>query len=95
METKLEELLGQAKAAHGEYERTELKGVYDQQWPRWYAQYAVDHGIGDVVGRSVSVDELAGLLSRSWDETQSADPTPTEPWEAYTARRIATELSAP
>ena len=55
----LEALLAEAEAAHGVYETTELNGVYDQDWPRWYAAYAVDHGIGALLGRDVSVDELA------------------------------------
>jgi hypothetical protein len=36
-EERLEELLRQAEAAHGEYER-EL-GRPDEDWPAWYARY--------------------------------------------------------
>ena len=32
-------LLVQAEGAHGVYETTELHGVYDQDWARWYAAY--------------------------------------------------------
>ena len=39
-------LLGRTEEAHGAYERAELDGVYDEDWPRWYATYAVDNGIG-------------------------------------------------
>ena len=42
----IDALLVRAAAAHGEFEETELQGVYDQAWPRWYATYAVEHGIG-------------------------------------------------
>ena len=87
----LERLLVEAEAAHGVYEKTELNGVYDEEWPRWYAQYAVDHGIADLVGRAMSVDELAQLLTRSWDEQQRADTQSTESWSAFTARRLAAE----
>jgi phosphoserine phosphatase len=31
--------LKQAAAAHGEYETNELNGVYDEQWPEWYAEH--------------------------------------------------------
>ena len=31
--------LKRAAAAHGIYEKTELGGVYDENWPQWYAQH--------------------------------------------------------
>jgi hypothetical protein len=37
---RLAELLREAEAAHGEYER-EL-GHRDEDWPTWYARYIVD-----------------------------------------------------
>jgi hypothetical protein len=73
------------------YETTELNGVYDEDWPRWYAAYAVDHGIGSLLGRDVSADELAQSLTASWDELQRAHPRPTDPWTTYIARRLAAE----
>jgi len=88
----LEALLGEAETAHGAYETTELNGVYDQEWPRWYAEYAVDHGIGEIVGRPVGADELAALLTASWSELQQTDPRPSEPWTTFIARRLAAEL---
>jgi len=33
------ELLKQAAAAHGLHEEQELGGVYDEQWPEWYAAH--------------------------------------------------------
>jgi hypothetical protein len=88
----IEALLRQTEAAHGAYETTELKGVYDQAWPRWYAAYAVEHGIGALVGHAVTTDELAQFLGTSWAESEAADPRPSESWAASTARRIAAEL---
>ena len=88
----LEALLGEAETAHGAYETTELNGVYDQEWPRWYAAYAVDHGIGEIVGRPVGADELAALLTASWSELQQTDPRPSEPWATVVAGRLAAEL---
>jgi hypothetical protein len=88
----LRALLSEAEEAHGVYETTELNGVYDQNWPRWYAQWAVEHGISDLIGRPVSVEELARFLTSSWQEAQGADPPPTDPWPVATARRIAAEL---
>jgi hypothetical protein len=85
-------LLVETQQAHGAFEATELNGVYDQEWPRWYAAYAVDHGIGALVGHAVAVDELAEFLTSSNAELERADPKPDEPWAAYTARRITAEL---
>ena len=88
----INELLVRAEAAHGVYERTELDGVYDREWPRWYAGFAVEHGIGALVGREVTTDELAGFLARTNAELEGTDPKPDEPWSAHTARRIVAEL---
>jgi hypothetical protein len=35
-------LLKETAAAHGEYEKAELNGVFDEQWPEWYATYFTD-----------------------------------------------------
>jgi hypothetical protein len=88
----IEALLAQAEAAHGVYETTELNGVYDRDWPRWYATYAVEHGIGNLVGHPVTADELAAFLTAAWSEFEQADPGPAEPWSTVIARRIASEL---
>jgi len=85
-------LLSETEAAHGVFETTELNGVYDQDWPRWYAAYAVGHGIGDLLGHPVAADTLARSLARTFDEFKGAEPRPTEPWATWTARRVATEL---
>ena len=88
---QLTTLLVQAGEAHGRFEQTELQGVYDQAWPRWYATYAVEHGIGALVGRLITIDRLAEFLASSNAEFEQIEPKPAEPWAAYTARRIAAE----
>ena len=35
----LVDLLTRTAAAHGVYEAAELDGVYDEQWPEWYAAH--------------------------------------------------------
>ena len=85
-------LLGEAEAAHGVFETTELNGIYDQDWPRWYAGYAVDHGIGEMLGHPIPADELGRFLAGSWAEYGNREPKPTDPWATYAARRIAAEL---
>ena len=88
----LERLLDEAETAHGVYETTELDGVYDQAWPSWYAGYAMEHGIGDLLGHPISAETLAELLRRAFQDFKDAEPATAEPWARYTARRIATEL---
>lgn len=85
-------LLSRTEEAHGTFETTELDGVYDQEWPRWYAVYAVEHGIGALVGRLVTIDRLAEFLGSTFAELKQIEPTPTESWADYTARRITAEL---
>jgi hypothetical protein len=85
-------LLVKAEAAHGAFEASELNGVYDQEWARWYAAYAMEHGIGALVGHELTPDQLAQLLADSYLEFERADPKPTDAWAAYTARRITAEL---
>ena len=55
-------------------------------------EYAVEHGIGAIVGHEVSPDDLAELLTASWSELQETDPRPAEPWTTFIARRLAAEL---
>ena len=85
----IEEFLLRAEAAHGAYEATELNGVYDEEWPRWYATWAVENGVNELLARSVDADELAGLLASAWDELQRADPKPPDSWSTFVARRLA------
>lgn len=84
-------LLVQAQEAHGTFEATELNGVYDREWARWYAAYAVDHGLGDLLGHAVTPDQLAAFLASSFVEFE-ADPGSDQPWAQYTAARIVAEL---
>jgi hypothetical protein len=85
-------LLSEAEAAHGVYEATELHGVYDQEWPSWYAAYAVAHGMGALVGHPVTADQLAAFLATTFADFKKTEPKPTESWAAWIARRITTEL---
>jgi hypothetical protein len=85
-------LLVEAEKAHAVYEADELGGVYDEEWPRWYAAYAVDHGMGELLGHHVQADRLADFLAAGFDEFKQEDPPPDEPWSAYLARRIVQGL---
>jgi hypothetical protein len=88
----IEALLRETEAAHGAYEASELNGIYDQQWPAWYAGYAVDHGLAKLIGRDIGADELAAFFANSWAEMERAGSKPTDPWPVHMARRIAADL---
>lgn len=90
--TAVATLLRQAEGAHATYEAEELDGVYDEAWPRWYATYAVEHGLGRILGHDVGIDELTAFLAESYADFSSAEPKPPEPWADYTAGRITAEL---
>lgn len=85
-------LLIETEAAHGTFETTELNGIYDQDWPTWYAAYAIDHGIGALIGHAVTTDQLAQFLASTFVEFKRTEPKPTESWAAYTTRRITADL---
>jgi hypothetical protein len=85
-------LLVETMDAHGRYEETELQGVYDEEWPEWYAAWAVEHGLGDLIGHPISADRLARFLAASNAEFERTEPKPTEAWAPWTARRITAEL---
>lgn len=85
-------LLAEAEAAHGVYETTELDGVYDQDWPRWYAEYAVAHGMSVLLGRTVAADELGPFLANTFADFKAIEPKPGDGWAGYTARRISAEF---
>jgi hypothetical protein len=85
-------LLVQTMEAHGKYEERELNGVYDEEWARWYAAYAVEHGIGSLIGHDVTAAQLGRFLASSYEEFKQTEPVPAESWQSYTARRIAEEL---
>ena len=82
-------LLEETERAHGEYETRELGGVYDENWPRWYAGYAVEHGIGALAGAELTVDALAAALSEGFAAYEAIDPRAAEGWAAFIAARIA------
>ena len=91
---ELAELLDRAESAHGAYETTELHGAYDKAWADWYAMWAVDHGIGRLIGRPIAADELSRFLTRSTAELDELRSRPAQTWAAWTAGRIAADLGA-
>lgn len=85
-EASLALLLAEAGSAHGAYETTELGGVYDEQWPAWYARYLVEHGVEAFLDRTVTVEEMARLLA-DCDAAYKRE-NPATSWPEFYARRL-------
>jgi len=85
-------LLVQAEEAHGAYEATQLHGIYDEEWPTWYAGYMVDHGLEDLLGHELLADSVGEFLASTYADFDRADPKPRDPWTAYLGNRMVAEL---
>lgn len=79
-------LLDKTQAAHGVYEVGELQGVYDEDWPSWYAAYLIEHGLGDLLGRPIAAEQLARLL-KLYDENYRTRQL-QEGWPDYYAAQL-------
>jgi hypothetical protein len=86
LQEKLTALLGQAQQAHHAYEATELEGVFDEQWPQWYADFLVANGFADLLAVEADLDELASRLSEI-SQRHKAERI-DESWASYTARNL-------
>lgn len=84
--TLVRKLLNQTGSAHGRYEETVLNGVYDQNWPEWYAGYAVNHGLGSLMGREITAEEFSRFLAASYEDYKQANLGLS--WDEYTARKM-------
>jgi hypothetical protein len=76
----------ETSAAHNEYEQRELNGVYDQLWPGWYAAYLVQHGIGDLLGLTLTSEKLSQLLAQF--DTDYRSQVRQESWPDYYAVQL-------
>ena len=89
-EARVATLLREAEHAHGEYETTALGGNRDDDWPRWYAAYLLDHGLSSILPGTIDmeVDDLASSLARYAADYERENPN--WPWpEAYAQRLVA------
>jgi hypothetical protein len=84
-------LLTQAGNAHHTYEQTVLKGKYDEDWSVWYADYVIQHGLGNIINQPVTTEQLSQFLSESYQVYQQENPT--QNWEDYTAEKMVRELT--
>ena len=89
-EAEISSLLGQTGAAHEVYERDELNGQYDADWPRWYAAYLLEHGLPALLGKTGNHETLKRPLDQvlmEADAKHRAD-APGENWRDYYARYL-------
>jgi hypothetical protein len=89
--TQIAALLSQAGEAHHEYEQNQLGGEYDQNWSTWYADYIIEQGLGKLLNREVSTEQLSQVLSQSNEEYKKENPG--QSWGDYTAQKMLAALS--
>ena len=91
-ETAVAALLREAETAHGAYETNTLGGVFDEDWPAWYAAYLLDHGLVDHLpgAPSLDVDTLAATLARLATDYERGEQT--SPWPDVYAQGIVAGL---
>jgi hypothetical protein len=54
--TKTSTLLSQA--CNHTHEKTILHGVCNQDWPTWYADYVIQHDLGELLNQTVTSSEF-------------------------------------
>lgn len=86
LHTQLTDLISRTGSAHGVYEENELNGVYDQEWAAWYAAWAIENGLNELLGTALDVDTLGPLLTQYHAEHQGL--TTGEGWPGFYARRL-------
>ena len=85
--TKIADLLLRAGSAHHHFEQTVLKGVYDQEWPTWYADYIIAHGLGELLPTPVTVEPLGRFLAENYEVYKRENSK--QGWADFTAQQIA------
>jgi hypothetical protein len=93
IEASVAGLLRETEAAHAVYERDALGGVYDEDWPAWYAAYLREHGLLDVLPRAAALgaEGIAALLAQLDREYRQSQPA--EEWPVVYARHLAATLA--
>jgi hypothetical protein len=90
MQQAVEALLAQTGSAHDVYEKNQLNGVYDQNWPDWYATYLLQNDLNDLLGTSLRAEQLSGML-RQYDRDFKQDH-PGVNWAQFYAARLLAQM---
>ena len=87
-------LLREAETAHVAYETNVLGGVFDEDWPAWYAAYLLDDGLVDRLpsGESLDVATLTAMLARLAADYEQGEQA--SPWPDVYARGIVAGVRA-
>jgi len=85
-EMQIAQLLADTQNAHHHYQETQLNGEYNLKWADWFADYLIDHGLGNLLGREVAPEMLAQKLNEL-DRRQRAE-APEEDWPIFYARHM-------
>jgi hypothetical protein len=91
LQNQIAVLLKQAQEAHHTYEKAELDGNYDEQWPVWYADFLLDNGLPALTGTAPDPDALAAFLERTSQQMKSENSQ--EAWNDYTANKLLDTLT--
>ena len=88
--SEISSLLSQCQLAHRQYEIERLNGERDEDWPKWYAGYLLEHGLPELLHRQITRDELAERLDQllTLCDTSHRTNAPREKWEDYYARYL-------
>jgi hypothetical protein len=89
---RIADLLRETGEAHHGYEEDVLGGERDEAWARWYADRLLERRLGDLVERTPSAGELAGLLEEATEARQREGAA--EEWQRFASDWIVERLGA-
>jgi hypothetical protein len=89
---RIADLLSETAEAHHGYEEDVLGGERDEAWARWYADRLLERRLGDLVERTPSAGELAGLLEEATEARQREGAA--EEWQRFASDWIVERLGA-
>ena len=83
---EIADLLSQAGAAHHIFETNELQGVYDMEWPVWYAKWSIQHGLNTLLETQMDTAQLARLLDEINEQHKQSSGGLS--WAEFTAQEL-------
>jgi len=83
---KLVDLLIATQWAHHEHQERDLGGRYNYGWPAWYADYLLEHGLPEMLGRPLEKESLARFLADADREHRAENPD--QDWPVFYAHKM-------
>jgi hypothetical protein len=84
---QIADLLVATQWAHHQHQERDLGGRYSYEWPAWYADYLLDHGLPELLGRPLEKESLARFLAEVDKKHQAENPG--QDWPVFYALRMA------